>query len=113
MIIQVGSLYIVTLGMPTAGLWYFFRVAATGPDIIWSRENSSPWNTISQDETPKLWMPLGPRQDSTGTLQHQYNRRWTRPKSIQKERAGEAVTYKSFIDRPYEKENRGGIDHGN
>ncbi|KIJ37483.1 hypothetical protein M422DRAFT_260158 [Sphaerobolus stellatus SS14] len=97
---------VFTLATGIAGLAYLYR-AGLGPEIVWTRKNPEPYNTIDQDETPKWGMKLGPRKDAIGLPQRVYGRRWTRIKSIAKEKEGKIINFETIMNRP---ENRGGSE---
>ncbi|KAI9106002.1 NADH-ubiquinone reductase complex 1 MLRQ subunit-domain-containing protein [Phlyctochytrium arcticum] len=48
------------MGFAVVGASYFVYHKTSGPDCIWARKsNPTPWNTVGQHQTSKLW-------DSTG-----------------------------------------------
>jgi len=52
--------------------------------VIWTRKVPSLFNTVSQDETPKWGMKLGPRMDASGYPQRAYVKRWVLLISLEK-----------------------------
>ncbi|KAF8914138.1 hypothetical protein CPB84DRAFT_1669617 [Gymnopilus junonius] len=45
--------YVIIGGVLTGASWYVYRLA-TGPTIIWTKSNPTPWNTIKPDEGTKM-----------------------------------------------------------
>ncbi|KZV62285.1 hypothetical protein PENSPDRAFT_692654 [Peniophora sp. CONT] len=45
----IGIVSVVMSG----GTWYLYRISQ-GPSIVWTRANPQPWNSIKEDETPKI-----------------------------------------------------------
>ncbi|KIJ56910.1 hypothetical protein M422DRAFT_238500 [Sphaerobolus stellatus SS14] len=67
--IEAVPLYAI-LGFALGGAgWYTARLA-TRPDIIWTKSNPTPWNSVQQNETIKLMS--GPT--------HKFDKSWSREK---------------------------------
>ncbi|KAJ3411766.1 hypothetical protein HDV05_001724 [Chytridiales sp. JEL 0842] len=44
--------------------WYILRLAR-GPDVVWAKKsNPTPWLTVKQDQTTKLYDPYGRFKES-------------------------------------------------
>jgi len=48
--------------------WYLYRLS-TRPDVIWSRKNPEPWQTVKQSDNIKFM-----------SVQQKFDNKWTRDK---------------------------------
>jgi len=51
--VEAIPIYAIIGGVLAGGTWYLHRLA-TGPTVVWTKNNSTPWNTIKQDENTKI-----------------------------------------------------------
>ncbi|KAJ2930180.1 hypothetical protein H1R20_g6863, partial [Candolleomyces eurysporus] len=51
--VEAIPIYVIIGGVVVGASWYIKRLA-TGPNIIWTKNNPTPWNTIKPDEGTKL-----------------------------------------------------------
>jgi len=66
--IEAIPIYVVIGGALTGAGWYLHRLSR-GTEVIWSRKNPEPWQTVKPNENTKLLAG-----------QHKYDGRWTRDK---------------------------------
>ncbi|KZS97736.1 hypothetical protein SISNIDRAFT_449292 [Sistotremastrum niveocremeum HHB9708] len=66
--IEAIPIYVIIGGAVTGAGWYLTRLAR-GPDVIWSKNNPTPWNSIHPDENVKL---------TSG--HHKFEKSWSRDK---------------------------------
>lgn len=66
--IEAIPIYAV-IGVALGGAsWYMTRLA-TRPDVIWSKSNPQPWNSVQQDQNTKLM-----------SVNQKFEKSWTRDK---------------------------------
>jgi len=51
--VEAIPIYVIIGGVIVGASWYTARLA-TGPTIVWTKNNPTPWNTIKPDEGTKL-----------------------------------------------------------
>ncbi|KDR83500.1 hypothetical protein GALMADRAFT_235677 [Galerina marginata CBS 339.88] len=51
--IEAIPMYVIIGGVIVGASWYTYRLA-TGPTIIWTKSNPTPWNTVKPDENTKM-----------------------------------------------------------
>ncbi|KAJ3510037.1 hypothetical protein NMY22_g16098 [Coprinellus aureogranulatus] len=51
--VEAIPIYVIIGGVVAGASWYLTRLA-TGPTIVWTKKNPTPWNTIKPDEGTKL-----------------------------------------------------------
>ncbi|KAJ3045229.1 hypothetical protein HDV00_011101 [Rhizophlyctis rosea] len=60
------------MGFAVAGATYRAIHATQAPDVIWSRRNPKPFESIKQNETPKIYDPNG-----------KFEKKWSRTSSFE------------------------------
>ncbi|KIJ37495.1 hypothetical protein M422DRAFT_260172 [Sphaerobolus stellatus SS14] len=102
--------YMAVGGICSFAVYFLGMKAGTSPDVVWSRANPQPWNTIHPNETIKAGMMLGPRIDPAGTPQRTYKRKWSRWESAQRHKEGNIISYKTKLEAA-DSENRAGSEN--
>ncbi|KAF5333741.1 hypothetical protein D9611_002358 [Ephemerocybe angulata] len=51
--VEAIPIYVIIGGVVVGASWYLGRLA-TGSQVVWTKKNPTPWNTIKQDEGTKL-----------------------------------------------------------
>ncbi|KAG8761426.1 hypothetical protein FRC14_003839 [Serendipita sp. 396] len=51
--IEAIPIYVIIGGAVTGASWYLYRLG-TRPDVIWTRKNPEPWQTVKQNENIKF-----------------------------------------------------------
>ncbi|EJD45953.1 hypothetical protein AURDEDRAFT_165015 [Auricularia subglabra TFB-10046 SS5] len=53
--LEAVPLYTILGGAGVGTAWYLTHLASR-PEVLWARKaNPTPWNSVKQDETTKLW----------------------------------------------------------
>jgi len=90
--------YVAVGGACAASIYFLVGKAGTSPEVIWSRANPTPWNTVGQHETTNIGNKLGPRVDASGNPHHHiYTERWNRWKSAARAREGQITSYERVL----------------
>ncbi|ESK93575.1 nadh dehydrogenase [Moniliophthora roreri MCA 2997] len=66
--VEAIPIYVVVGGTVCGASWYLYRLAM-GPTIQWTKNNSSPWNTVKPNQSTKLMH-----------INHEPEERWSREK---------------------------------
>lgn len=59
---------IAIMGVTVTGVGFYLTRLARGPNVVWSRSNPQPWNTIEQDQGYKLV-----------SVNQKFDKTWSRP----------------------------------
>ncbi|KAI0032179.1 hypothetical protein K488DRAFT_50502 [Vararia minispora EC-137] len=51
--VEAIPLLAIVASVSAGGTWYLYRIA-WGPNIVWTKKNPQPWNSIQEGETPKI-----------------------------------------------------------
>ncbi|KAF9057500.1 hypothetical protein BJ165DRAFT_1420902 [Panaeolus papilionaceus] len=51
--VEAVPIYVIIGGVMVGATWYLGRLA-TGPNVVWTKANPTPWNTVKPDENTKL-----------------------------------------------------------
>ncbi|PPQ77297.1 hypothetical protein CVT25_010879 [Psilocybe cyanescens] len=51
--VEAIPIYVIIGGVMVGATWYMARLA-TGPTVVWTKSNPTPWNTIKPDEGTKI-----------------------------------------------------------
>ncbi|EKM80245.1 NdufA4, NADH dehydrogenase 1 alpha subcomplex, 4, 9kDa [Agaricus bisporus var. burnettii JB137-S8] len=51
--VEAIPIYVIIGGVVVGASWFLGRLA-TGPYVVWSKSNPTPWNTIKPDEGTKI-----------------------------------------------------------
>lgn len=96
--VEAVPLYVAVGGACAASIYFLVGKAGTSPEVIWSRANPTPWNTVGQHETTNIGNKLGPRVDASGNPHHHiYTERWNRWKSAARAREGQITSYERVL----------------
>ncbi|CAG7848622.1 SubName: Full=Uncharacterized protein {ECO:0000313/EMBL:CCA70470.1} [Serendipita indica DSM 11827] len=66
--IEAIPIYVILGGALSGASWYLYRLG-TRPDIIWTRKNPEPWQSVKQNENTKFM-----------AINREFDRKWTREK---------------------------------
>ncbi|KAA1466019.1 hypothetical protein DENSPDRAFT_830754 [Dentipellis sp. KUC8613] len=66
--VEAIPIYAVVSFVVAGGTWYLSRLAR-GPNVVWTKANPTPWNTIEQDQNVKIL-----------SVNQKFDKSWTRDK---------------------------------
>ncbi|KAF5322380.1 hypothetical protein D9619_001062 [Psilocybe cf. subviscida] len=66
--VEAIPIYGIIGGVVVGASWYMYRLA-TGPTVIWTKANPTPWNTVKPDENTKMM-----------AVSQKFERSWSRDK---------------------------------
>ncbi|KAM6495685.1 hypothetical protein JOM56_008391 [Amanita muscaria] len=66
--VEAIPIYVIIGGVMVGASWYLGRLAL-GTQVVWTKSNPTPWNTVKQDENIKL-----------ASVSQKFEKSWSRDK---------------------------------